>query len=318
MIEKPNLNEKVLINRAEGHRLPLVLEQAELPVPGIVVGPAGESDEDDLFIISVPDLHDGKVQLHREQLFAGPEENPHPEPASLDELREALETIGAAGAPQSFNAEDPQEWAVLIVSAAANSEGHGDSVLQDLLIDAIGKIIGAPPGEDGHGLAVAQMAMRALRPSWEEMFGFLGLLHPHDTSWYSSLRQRFQEATGEQAMTLPALRPRRVLILEAPDDDFDLTEGLELGEVVMGSMSLVADADEVFVFRGDKAVAGKHRDNANDDVNVAIQRRADDRVEFTVKEAQALADSFMGGSPDGEALNSATPKLEAILGKELG
>jgi hypothetical protein len=200
-------------------------------------------------------------------------ENPHPAPAALDELREALALIGNSAAPQSFNAEDPQEWAVMIVGAAVNSEGHGDTVLQDLLTEAIGKVIGAPPGEDGHGLSVAQMAMRALRPSWEEMIGFLGLAHPHDSSWYAGLRQRFQEATGERAVTFPELRPRRILLLEARDDDTPLDEIKPL-DAVQGSVELVADADEAFVFRGDKAVVLKHRDRAPEDVHVAIQRRS--------------------------------------------
>jgi hypothetical protein len=38
---------------------------------------------------------------------------------------------------------------------------------------------------------------------------------------------------------------------------------------------------------------------------------------ITKAEAQALFDSFAGGSPDGNALSSVTPKLEKIVGEEL-
>jgi hypothetical protein len=38
-----------------------------------------------------------------------------------------------------------------------------------------------------------------------------------------------------------------------------------------------------------------------------------DDIEFTGAEAKALIDAFMGGSPDGDALNTAHPKLEAIV-----
>lgn len=71
------------------------------------------------------------------------------------------------------------------------------------------------------------------------------------------------------------LTQRRVLILEAPPGDEPI--GNVFGQdVVQGSTSLMADADEVFVFRGDEVNCVKHRDSpslAYDPVAVAIQRR---------------------------------------------
>lgn len=67
-------------------------------------------------------------------------------------------------------------------------------------------------------------------------------------------------------------RPTRVLLLEAPDNDKPLEE-FKGDEVVQGSMMLLADADEVYIFREDKAVAWKHRDKFQEDVHVAVQRR---------------------------------------------
>lgn len=65
---------------------------------------------------------------------------------------------------------------------------------------------------------------------------------------------------------------RRILLLEARDDGTPL-EDVTLTEAVQGSLSLAADACEVVVFRGDHARPLKHRDDALEDVAVAIQRR---------------------------------------------
>jgi hypothetical protein len=67
MIDQPRLNEEVLIDEAEGHVLPPALDGASLPVRGMVVGPAGSGEE--LFVVSVPSMHEAKLQLHRDQLF---------------------------------------------------------------------------------------------------------------------------------------------------------------------------------------------------------------------------------------------------------
>lgn len=70
-------------------------------------------------------------------------------------------------------------------------------------------------------------------------------------------------------------RPTRVLICEAPED----FEG-DLGDIaadyaIQGSLMLLADADEAYVFKGDKAAALKHRDRGvPSEVHVAIQRRS--------------------------------------------
>lgn len=67
-------------------------------------------------------------------------------------------------------------------------------------------------------------------------------------------------------------RPLRVLLLEAPEGAEPAE--VEPGEAVQGSMELLADADEAYVFRGDRVVALKHRDREPEDVHVAIQRRS--------------------------------------------
>lgn len=90
---------------------------------------------------------------------------------------------------------------------------------------------------------------------------------------FERLAERARHLLEERPAEKGPDRPRRVLIVEAPGDEFAVGEAFKLGDVVQGSMSQVADADEVFVFRGDKAIAAKHRDREPEDVTVSIQRQ---------------------------------------------
>lgn len=67
-------------------------------------------------------------------------------------------------------------------------------------------------------------------------------------------------------------RPTFILLCEAEDDSTPLSE-VGIGDAVQGSLSLAADADEVYVFRGREAVTLKHRDFEPQNVHVAVQRR---------------------------------------------
>lgn len=136
-------------------------------------------------------------------------------------------------------------------------------------LDVLAGVLGVDASEL---LTVDEMTARLIRPSQESMLGFLGLGHPHSATWFSELTTLFEKATGEKRPPLPPQRPRRILLLEVPDNDIPLGD-VRAGEAVQGSMSLLGDADEAFVFRGDKAAVLKHRDRAPDDVHVAIQRR---------------------------------------------
>lgn len=156
----------------------------------------------------------------------------------------------------------------------------------------------------------------------EEVFGTLEPIAPEE---WAFIQVAFENAAGIG-------RQRRVLLLEArPGDDPIGNQFAE--DVVQGSLALVADADEVFVFRGDEANAAKYRDRnlVFDSVAVAIQRqpiRTEDvdlgnmpapnsaLPQLTPDEARTLHAVYSGDAFDTEHLESAQPKLEAIAGED--
>lgn len=91
------------------------------------------------------------------------------------------------------------------------------------------------------------------------------------------MSRRVEEAVAVLVFGPSMQRPTGVLICEAPIEG-ELAETpldqLFPNQAVQGSLALLADADEAYVFRGDKAATLKHRDRAPEDVHVAIQRWA--------------------------------------------
>jgi hypothetical protein len=91
------------------------------------------------------------------------------------------------------------------------------------------------------------------------------------------LRQALMRAGADAGIWIvddsedPGERQQRILIAEAAeeshlDSDYPMT-------AVQGSFSLLADADEAYVFHGDRAVCIKHRAFAPFQATVTIQRR---------------------------------------------
>lgn len=73
-MEQPQINERVLVEEAEGHTLPQVLEGTALPQRGIVVGPPPTESEGHWMVL----LPIGRVVVHQDQLSPLRDELPDP------------------------------------------------------------------------------------------------------------------------------------------------------------------------------------------------------------------------------------------------
>lgn len=138
------------------------------------------------------------------------------------------------------------------------------------------------------GLVRIDLDPPAAGPEAELTFGTASGVEPVDEDF---LRAEVERITGQPVLAIRrrgarSEQQRRVLILEAPPSDEPI--GNIYGQdVVQGSLSLFADADEVYVFRGDEANCVKHRDESLvfSPLVVTIQRREDEKARAIEPEA---------------------------------
>jgi hypothetical protein len=230
MIEKPQRDEEVLIEAAEGHDLPSVLSGLELPVKGVIVEEAsgfGSEFEGQLWWVQLSPPLPAKVQVHRDQLRAPGRRAPK-EPAAQWTTHAMLNallhhTVGKNGGVFGVSAKEEGDWSVMAEygSEAADSPMAGAAV---------------------YGMGGSLRA--ALMPAGDDA----GLWEADDSEE-------------------PAQRQKRILLVEgrvAQETDgpgIITREGYDFGvETGSSTWGLISDADEVFVFRGDQAYAMKHRD----------------------------------------------------------
>lgn len=230
MIEKPKKDEVVLIEAAEGHDLPGVLTAIELPVKGVIVEEAtgfGSEWEGQLWWVQLSEPLTEKVQVHRDQLRA-PGRRTAKDPAAYwttSAMLHALlhHTVGKNGGSFGIGAKPEGDWSVM---AEYGSEAD-DSPMAGAAVYGMGGSLRA-----------------ALMPAGDDA----GLWQADDSEE-------------------PAQRQKRILLVEGRlaketnGPGIITREGYDFGvETGNSAWGLISDADEVFVFRGDRAYAMKHRD----------------------------------------------------------
>jgi hypothetical protein len=249
---------EVLIVAAPGHSLPPALEGIELPVRAVVKRPAVDEHHGGLWWVALKSpFSSPEVQVHADQLRPGdgtcPECGREPGVHRIDCKLARRDREVASGKEPAAHFYTNAMLASL-THHTVGKNGGGLSVDHD---EVKGRWhVGAEYGREAPDSAMAGAATYGQG---------------------STLREALMVAGADCGLWIndgslgPTERQRRILIVEA-------THPAEMNiNAVQGSMMLLADADEAYVFHGDKAMALKHRDfDVREDafqVAVAIQRR---------------------------------------------
>lgn len=250
-----NLAEEVFVYPAAGHALPPVIEDLELPVKGLLV----KEMADNLWHVKLkPPLEEVTIQVHADQL----------RPVNCPEC-------GSGPGSHKINCKLAQHEREVASGREAAAYWSTDRMISALFNRTAGKHggsfgIGVKP--DGDFSVMVEYGSEAEDSPMvgAAVYGMAG-----------TLRGALMRAGADAGLWVhddspdPGERQRRILILEAPEGEEPITN-VFAQDVVQGSVSLVADADEVFVFRGDKGACTKHRDESSLVINapaVAVQRQ---------------------------------------------
>lgn len=255
----PSSGEEVFIDRAEGHSLPLMLEEMELPVKGVAVEPVDGSMESapTLWRVKLKKPLTDTVQVHRDQL----------RPVNCPECgcEPGIHNIACKLARREREARSGKEPAVQWTSDAMLA-----TLLHRTVVSAGSGVLALALKDDGNWVVSAEYGHEE---DEGEPTGMVGAA----TYGTGDLRHALMRAGADAGLWIddgspePAGRQQRILIVEAEHP-------AEMNvNAVQGSMTLLADADEAYAFSGDKAVCLKHREfDVGADafqVAVAIQRR---------------------------------------------
>lgn len=280
MTFKVEVGGDVLIVEAPGHSLPPVLEGLELPARAVVKRPAVDEHHGGLWWVAVKPPFDGpEVQVHADQLRPGdgscPECGSEPGTHNIACKLAKRDREAASGKEPAAHYYTNAMLAVLVHHTVGKEQGQLSIVHNDRSEGEFGS-------EEMPGSREWRVGAEYGREAEDSPMAGAATYGVGDT-----LRAALMMAGSDAGLWIndgspePTQRQQRVLIVEAEHP-------AEMNvDAVQGSMSLLADADEAYVFFGDKGATLKNRDFAPEDVAVAIQRRPEQSHEQVPAKARA-------------------------------